>query len=211
MDIHQHTILTHKMKEPKSKKNQQWKPLAASYCCSADDHAILGNMSRFRSSKSDLSSKSGSAAAAPMAASFRKLSFSDSSLRSSSARINEDLAQCFAGDLLDFQVSELRGATQSFAAHFLLGEGGFGRVHKGYLEEGLRPGLKPQPVAVKLLNIEGLQGHREWLVSFLFQFSFSFFNFIFLFLIFFCLFNFSICFLLSVLLITHRDISYPKF
>lgn len=153
------------MKDPKSKKiSQQWKPLAASYCCSADDHAILGNISRCRSSKS-----------AGAAASFRKLSFSDSSLRSSSARINEDLAQSFAGDLHDFQLSELRGATQSFAAHFLLGEGGFGRVHKGYLEQDLKPGLKAQPVAVKLLNVEGLQGHREWLVSFLFLFFFCFY------------------------------------
>uniref|UniRef100_A0A803PQV2 Uncharacterized protein n=1 Tax=Cannabis sativa TaxID=3483 RepID=A0A803PQV2_CANSA len=34
---------------------------------------------------------------------------------------------------------------------------GFGTVHKGYVDENLRQGLKPQPVAVKLLDIEGLQ------------------------------------------------------
>lgn len=29
----------------------------------------------------------------------------------------------------------------------------------------MRPGLKAQAVAVKLLDVEGLQGHREWLVN----------------------------------------------
>lgn len=38
-------------------------------------------------------------------------------------------------------------------------------MHKGYMDENLRQGLKAQAVAVKLLDIEGLQGHREWLVS----------------------------------------------
>jgi hypothetical protein len=45
-----------------------------------------------------------------------------------------------------------------------LGEGGFGTVYKGYIDENVRVGLKSLPVAVKVLNKEGLQGHREWLV-----------------------------------------------
>ncbi|KAG8375268.1 hypothetical protein BUALT_Bualt10G0082800 [Buddleja alternifolia] len=142
------------MKDPKSKN--QWKPLTSN-CCSSDDQTIFGNFSRCRPSKSEFSKNIG-----PLP-SFRKLSFSDVS-RSSSARINEDLAQTFGGDLFDFQVSELRGITQNFSSNFLLGEGGFGRVYKGYLDESLRAGLKAQPVAVKLLDIEGLQGHREWLL-----------------------------------------------
>ena len=52
----------------------------------------------------------------------------------------------------------------------LLGEGGFGPVYKGFIDDKLRPGLEAQPVAVKLLDLDGLQGHREWLVSFLFNF-----------------------------------------
>ena len=106
--------------------------------------------------------------------SFRRLSFSDLS-RSSSARINEDLAQSFGPDLFDFQLSELRAITQNFSSNFLLGEGGFGTVHKGYVDDNFRPGLKAQAVAVKLLDIEGLQGHREWLVRRFFL-SFFFFN-----------------------------------
>ncbi|KAL0310397.1 UNVERIFIED_CONTAM: putative serine/threonine-protein kinase PBL15 [Sesamum calycinum] len=153
------------MKDPKSKKQQPWKPLTASYCCSADDHTIFGNFSRCRPSKSEYSKNIAGGAPLP---SFRKLSFSDVSLGSSSARINEDLAQSFGGDLYDFQLSELRGVTQNFSSNFLLGEGGFGRVHKGYIDESLRAGLKAQPVAVKLLDIEGLQGHREWLAEVIF-------------------------------------------
>ncbi|KAK6158591.1 hypothetical protein DH2020_005905 [Rehmannia glutinosa] len=155
------------MKDSKSEKlnRQPWKPLTASYCCSSDDRAIFGNFSRCRPSKSEFSKNIGGAPPLP---SFRKLTFSDVSLGSSSARINEDLAQTFGGDLYDFQMSELRGATQNFSSNFLLGEGGFGRVHKGYVDESLRAGLKAQPVAVKLLDIEGLQGHREWLAEVIF-------------------------------------------
>lgn len=82
--------------------------------------------------------------------------------------------QSFGSDLYDFQLSELRAITQDFSANYLLGEGGFGTVHKGYVDDNLRPGLKAQAVAVKLLDIEGLQGHREWLVSII---SFSHFNY----------------------------------
>ncbi|XP_075486578.1 putative serine/threonine-protein kinase PBL15 [Primulina tabacum] len=141
-------------------KSQPWRPLT-SKCCSADDHIIFRSFSRCRPSKSEFSKN-----IAPLP-SFRKFSFSDVS-RSSSARINEDLAQSFGQDLYDFQLSELRGITHNFSSNFLLGEGGFGRVHKGYVDESLRAGLKAQAVAVKLLDIEGLQGHREWLAEVIF-------------------------------------------
>ncbi|XP_051137184.1 probable serine/threonine-protein kinase PBL15 [Andrographis paniculata] len=155
------------MKDPKIKKHhhqQPWRPITASYCCSSEDRVIFKSLSSCRPSKSELSKNIG----VPMP-SFRKMSFSDVSLNgSSSARINEDLAQSFAGELYNFELSELRGITQNFSSNFLLGEGGFGRVHKGYVDDKLRPGLKAQPVAVKLLDIEGLQGHREWLAEVIF-------------------------------------------
>ncbi|KAK4396843.1 Serine/threonine-protein kinase RIPK [Sesamum angolense] len=47
-------------------------------------------------------------------------------------------------------------------------EGGFGPVHKGFIDDKLRPGLKAQPVAVKLLDLDGSQGHREWLTEVIF-------------------------------------------
>ncbi|GJY00286.1 probable serine/threonine-protein kinase PBL15 [Tanacetum coccineum] len=62
----------------------------------------------------------------------------------------------------------VRAITQNFSSNFLLGEGGFGTVHKGYVDDNMRSGLKEQAVAVKLLDIEGLQGHREWLAEVIF-------------------------------------------
>ncbi|KGN53448.1 probable serine/threonine-protein kinase PBL15 [Cucumis sativus] len=137
-----------------------WRPFTAN-CCSADDQTAFGNFSRCRPNRSDFSKN-----IAPLP-SFRRLSFSDLS-RSSSMRLNEDLAASFGGDLFDFQLSELRAVTQNFSSNFLLGEGGFGRVHKGYVDENFRTGLRAQAVAVKLLDNQGLQGHREWLAEVVF-------------------------------------------
>ncbi|KAL8107031.1 putative serine/threonine-protein kinase PBL15 [Apium graveolens] len=142
------------------KESKPWIPFTAN-CCSAEDHTIFRNFSRCRTSRSDFSKN-----VAPMP-SFRLISVSDIS-RTSSSRINEDLMQTFGQDLFDFQLSELRAITQNFSSSFLLGEGGFGTVHKGYVDENLRAGLKAQAVAVKLLDIEGLQGHREWLAEVIF-------------------------------------------
>lgn len=140
-----------------TKSSPLWKPFASN-CCSVDDQTVFGNFSRCRPSRSEFSKNH----LGPLP-SFRRISFTDLS-RSSSARINEDLAQTLGADLVDFQMCELKMITQSFSGNYLLGEGGFGKVYKGYVHENLRQSLKAQPVAVKLLDIEGLQGHREWLV-----------------------------------------------
>lgn len=140
-----------------------WRPFTAN-CCTVEGQTAFGNFSRCRPTRSEFSKK------VSEVSSFRRLSFSDLS-SSSSMRINEDLAHSFGSGLHAFQLSELRAITQNFSSNFLLGEGGFGTVHKGYIDDKLRQGLKAQPVAVKLLDIEGLQGHREWLVRF---FTFSF-------------------------------------
>ncbi|KAG9153417.1 hypothetical protein Leryth_021832 [Lithospermum erythrorhizon] len=62
--------------------------------------------------------------------------------------------------------------TRNFRPESLLGEGGFGCVFKGWIEENGTAPVKPGTgltVAVKTLNHDGLQGHKEWLaeVSFL--------------------------------------------
>ncbi|CAI0473196.1 unnamed protein product [Linum tenue] len=59
---------------------------------------------------------------------------------------------------------ELQKVTSNFTRSNYLGEGGFGTVFKGFVDAKLRPGLEPQPVAVKVLDLDGSQGHREWLV-----------------------------------------------
>lgn len=66
--------------------------------------------------------------------------------------------------VIAFTLYELETITKSFRGDYILGEGGFGTVYKGYIDENVRVGLKSLPVAVKVLNKEGLQGHREWLV-----------------------------------------------
>lgn len=58
-----------------------------------------------------------------------------------------------------FTFRELAAATRNFRADCFLGEGGFGRVYKGRLEN------TGQVVAIKQLDRNGLQGNREFLVE----------------------------------------------
>lgn len=67
--------------------------------------------------------------------------------------------------VIAFTLYELETITKSFRSDYILGEGGFGTVYKGYINENVRVGLKSLPVAVKVLNKEGLQGHKEWLTE----------------------------------------------
>ncbi|XP_050231964.1 probable serine/threonine-protein kinase PIX13 [Mercurialis annua] len=62
-----------------------------------------------------------------------------------------------------FSFAELKAATRNFRADTVLGEGGFGKVFKGWLDEkGTgRPG-SGTVIAVKKLNSESLQGFEEW-------------------------------------------------
>ncbi|WJX48179.1 putative serine/threonine-protein kinase pbl17 [Trifolium repens] len=72
-----------------------------------------------------------------------------------------------------FTYQELRLATKQFRPDFILGEGGFGVVYKGVIDDTVRTGYKSTEVAIKELNREGFQGDREWLaeVNYLGQFS----------------------------------------
>ncbi|KAK4756881.1 hypothetical protein SAY87_007008 [Trapa incisa] len=98
--------------------------------------------------------------------SFSRVAVLDPSSSSSSTKLSEDLSVSLAGtNLWAFTLKELKVATQSFSSCSFLGEGGFGPVHKGFVDDRLRPGLKAQPVAVKLLDLDGEQGHREWLAE----------------------------------------------
>ncbi|XP_056166642.1 receptor-like serine/threonine-protein kinase ALE2 isoform X2 [Syzygium oleosum] len=64
----------------------------------------------------------------------------------------------YAGSAKTFSVSEIERATDHFNESRILGEGGFGRVYSGTLEDGTK-------VAVKVLKREDQQGGREFLAE----------------------------------------------
>lgn len=67
-----------------------------------------------------------------------------------------------------FTYADLKAATRNFRPDSLLGEGGFGSVFKGNIDERtFQPVRVGQGlvIAVKKLNPEGLQGHNEWLAE----------------------------------------------
>lgn len=68
-----------------------------------------------------------------------------------------------------FFFNELKTATWNFHPHNKLGEGGFGSVFKGWIDDNSFTNAKPGTgtlIAVKCVNPGGFQGHKEWLVSF---------------------------------------------
>ncbi|XP_076924340.1 serine/threonine-protein kinase PBL34-like [Bidens hawaiensis] len=73
-----------------------------------------------------------------------------------------------ASRLRKFAFNDLKSATRNFRPESLLGEGGFGCVFKGWIEENGTAPVKPGTgltVAVKTLNHDGVQGHKEWLAE----------------------------------------------
>ncbi|KAL6507991.1 hypothetical protein OROGR_024186 [Orobanche gracilis] len=73
-----------------------------------------------------------------------------------------------SSNLKSFSFSDLRAATRNFRPDSVLGEGGFGSVYKGWVDEHSLAASKPgssMVVAVKRLNQDGWQGHKEWLAE----------------------------------------------
>uniref|UniRef100_A0A0D3FED6 non-specific serine/threonine protein kinase n=1 Tax=Oryza barthii TaxID=65489 RepID=A0A0D3FED6_9ORYZ len=73
-----------------------------------------------------------------------------------------------SSNLKAFSFNDLRNATKNFRPDSLLGEGGFGHVYKGWIDEHTLAPSKPgsgMVVAVKKLKPEGFQGHKEWLTE----------------------------------------------
>ncbi|XP_021720846.1 probable serine/threonine-protein kinase PBL10 [Chenopodium quinoa] len=73
-----------------------------------------------------------------------------------------------SSNLKSFSFSELKAATRNFRPDSVLGEGGFGSVFKGWIDENSYAATKPgtgMVIAVKRLNQESFQGHREWLAE----------------------------------------------
>ncbi|XP_019199284.1 PREDICTED: protein kinase 2B, chloroplastic-like [Ipomoea nil] len=90
------------------------------------------------------------------------------SINSSQPTPNGTVASCnppALSNLKPFAFNDLKVATRNFRSDSLLGEGGFGYVFKGWVDENsftpCRPGTG-MVVAVKKLKPESFQGHREW-------------------------------------------------
>ncbi|XVF35023.1 hypothetical protein REPUB_Repub18cG0109400 [Reevesia pubescens] len=64
----------------------------------------------------------------------------------------------YTGSAKTFSASEIEKATDNFDASRIIGEGGFGRVYSGVLEDGTK-------VAVKVLKRDDQQGGREFLAE----------------------------------------------
>lgn len=137
--------------------SKPWRPYAANFC-TVEDQIVFVNFSQCRPTQIDLSEK------VSQISSFRDYHFLISVVHLQCELLR--IWHSFAPGLYAFQLNELRAITKNFSSNFLPGEGGFGIVHKGYIDEKFRRGLKAQAVAVavKLLNNDGLQGHYEWLV-----------------------------------------------
>ncbi|XP_072966364.1 serine/threonine-protein kinase PBL34-like [Typha angustifolia] len=85
---------------------------------------------------------------------------------SSTSKVGEELK--LSSQLRKFTFNDLKCATRNFRPESLLGEGGFGCVFKGWIEENGTAPVKPGTgltVAVKTLNHDGLQGHKEWVAE----------------------------------------------
>lgn len=68
-----------------------------------------------------------------------------------------------SSNLRVFAFSELKNSTRNFRADTVLGEGGFGTVYKGWLDEkATSKSGSGSVIAVKKLNSESLQGLEEW-------------------------------------------------
>ncbi|XP_021768993.1 receptor-like cytoplasmic kinase 176 [Chenopodium quinoa] len=73
-----------------------------------------------------------------------------------------------SSNLKNFSYSDLNQATRNFRPDSVLGEGGFGCVYKGWIDEHTLAPAKPRSgmvIAVKRLNHEGFQGHKEWVTE----------------------------------------------
>ncbi|KAG7542475.1 Protein kinase domain [Arabidopsis thaliana x Arabidopsis arenosa] len=70
-------------------------------------------------------------------------------------------------NLMVFSYKELSDATCEFSRKLKIGEGGFGSVYKATIDNptGGDPHSSPLTVAVKKLNRQSLQGHKQWLAE----------------------------------------------
>ncbi|KAJ0240606.1 serine/threonine-protein kinase PBL19 [Hirschfeldia incana] len=82
-----------------------------------------------------------------------------------SPRSIRDLYTERENNLRVFTYEELSEATSGFSRKLKIGEGGFGSVYKGKIPTTGDSDSSPLVVAIKKLNQQGLQGHKQWLAE----------------------------------------------
>ncbi|XP_041991526.1 serine/threonine-protein kinase PCRK1-like [Salvia splendens] len=79
----------------------------------------------------------------------------------SSDLFQDFLTQGRANHLRVFSFADLKSATRGFSRSLVIGEGGFGSVYRGRLR--VADSDPEMDVAIKQLNRNGFQGHKEWI------------------------------------------------
>lgn len=125
-------------------------------CCKADHTRSIKRTGNKKCNEDGCQNNEG----AKTLASFVK-NFSFKSASSKHRSLTEEILTIGSAKISaqNFSFQELAAATNNFNHECLLGEGGFGRVYKGYIES------IDQVVAVKQLDRNGMQGSREFLVE----------------------------------------------
>ncbi|CAL9118258.1 unnamed protein product [Musa textilis] len=125
----------------------------------------LSSTSNFSSNKSTTTSDSSFKSKPSTTASLQSFSLND--FETATKSFNKRDASTTVS-LKSFSLNDLKTATKNFSSNSYLGEGGFGCVFKGWIDEHTyaptRPGVG-NVVAIKKLKRESFQGHKEWLAE----------------------------------------------
>lgn len=128
------------------------------------DSSVSGTSTNYAESKSTLDTSRDQPSVPVVSSTTTTTSNAESN--SSTSKVEDEIK--VASRLRKFSFNDLKLATRNFRPESLLGEGGFGCVFKGWIEENGTAPVKPGTgltVAVKTLNHDGLQGHKEWLAE----------------------------------------------